>query len=237
MVGVTADGVGFYDQLESYGDAVKTNSVGIRELPGYNAFFAKASENTVLGARLADCGFAAIEFKDGEGEDVVGFVHLTRPNLQGETKLGFDVVGHSAGSFEYFVHEALEHYGGNISSVNVHLIAAIKGENFHHTFNDKGPEELFPGWFDQGLLLNKTNPNWKQGDAIDPNDVWQPQYREMVRWQIMRSSIAPEQLSEEGMIDPADLELGHASNHAGAHGKMPDARDAYLVMPRSYHAT
>jgi hypothetical protein len=236
MVGVTADVVGFYDQLESYGDAVKTNSVGIRELPGYNAFFAKSSEKVVLGARLADCGFAAIEFKDSEGEDVVGFVHLTRPNLQGESKLGFEVNGKPAGCFEYFMHEALEHYGGDLSTVNIHLIAAIKGENFHHTFKDKGPEDLFPGWFDQGLLLNKTSPDWEPGDAIDPNDVWEPNYREMLRWQIMRSGIAPEQLSEEGIIDPADLELGHASNHAGAHGKMPDARDAYLVMPRSYQA-
>ncbi len=234
MVGVTADGVGFYDQIESYGDNVKTNSVGIRELPGYNAFFAKASEKVVLGARLADCGFAAIEFKDHDGEDVQGFVHLTRPNLQGESKLGFEIDGEPAGCFEYFMHEALEHYGGDVDSVKVHLIAAIKAENFQHTFKDKGPEDLFPGWYDQGLLVNTSNPDWKPGDEIRPDDVWEPQYREMVRYQIMRSGIKPEQLSEENMIDPADLELGHASNHAGAHGKMPDARDAYLVMPHSY---
>jgi hypothetical protein len=234
MVGVTADGFGFYDQLESYSDNLKTNSVGIRELPGYNAFFAKASEKVVLGARLADCGFAAIEFKDRDGEDVQGFVHLTRPNLQGESKLGFEVDGKPAGCFEYFMHEALEHYGGDINSVNVHLIAAIKAENFKHTFTEKGPEDLFPGWIDQGLLINSSNPNWRPGDEINPNDEWEPQYREMVRYQIMRSGIKPEQLNEANMIDPADLELGHASNHAGAHGKMPDARDAYLVMPRSY---
>ncbi len=239
MVGVTADGVGFYDQLESYGDAVKTNSVGIRELPGYNAFFAKADEGVVLGARLADCGFASIEFKDNLGEDVVGFVHLTRPNLQGESKLAFEVDGHPAGSFEYFLHETIKHYGGDISNVKVHLIAAIKAENFQHTFKDEDgqrPEDQFPGWIDQGLLKNKTNPEWKPGDSISPDDIWEPQYREMLRWQIARSGITDEQLSEEGMIDPADLELGHASNHAGAHGKMPDARDAYLIMSRSYKA-
>lgn len=234
MIGVTADGVGFYDQLESYGDNIKTNSVGIRELPGYNAFFAKALEKVVLGARLADCGFAAIEFKDRDDEDVQGFVHLTRPNLQGESKLGFEVDGEPAGCFEYFMHEALEHYGGDVDSVKVHLIAAIKAENFQHTFKDKGPEDLFPGWYDQGLLVNTSNPSWKPDDEISPDDIWEPQYREMVHYQIMRSGIKLEQLSVENMIDPADLELGHASNHAGAHGKMPDARDAYLVMPRSY---
>jgi hypothetical protein len=234
MIGVTADGVGFYDQLDNYSDSVKTNSVGIRELPGYNAFFAKASEEVVLGARLADCGFAAVEFKDRDGEDVAGFVHLTRPNLQGESKLGFEVDGEPAGCFEYFMDEALKHYGGERNSVKVHLIAAIKAENFQHTFKDKSPEDLFPGWIDQGLLKNSSNPDWQPGDPVNADDVWEPQYREMVRYQIMRSGIKPEQLSEEGMIDPADLELGHASNHAGAHGKMPDARDAYLVMPRSY---
>jgi hypothetical protein len=234
MVGVTADGVGFYDQLENYGGSAKTNSVGIRELTGYNAFFAKASEKVVLGAKLADCGFAAVEFKDQAGEGVVGFVHLTRLNLQGESKLEFEVGGKPAGCFEYFMHEALEHYGGDPSTIIVHLIAAIKGENFNYTFKDQSPEELFPGWLAQGLLLNKTNPNWESGNTINPNDIWGPQYREMVRWQIMRSGIAPEQLSEEGIIDPADLELGHASNHVGAHGRIPDARDAYLVMPRSY---
>ena len=235
MVGVTDDKVGFYDQIESYGDSVKTNSVDIRELPGYNAFFAKAKEGVVLGARLADCGFAAIEFKDEAGEDVMGFVHLTRPNLQGESRLAFEVDGQPAGSFQFFIHEALKHYGGDLSSVKVHLIAAIKGENFLHTFKDKGPEDLFPGWYDQGMLKNKTNPEWRLGEPIDPEDVWEPQYREMLRWQIARSGLKSEQLSEENMIDPADLELGHASNHAGAHGKMPDARDAYLIMPRSYH--
>jgi hypothetical protein len=234
MVGVTADKVGFYDQLESYGDALKTNSVGIRELPGYNAFFARSSEKAVIGVRLADCSFAAIEFKDSEGENVVGFVHMTRNNLQGESKLGFKIDDKPAGCFEYFMHEALEHYGGDPSTVNVHLIAAIKGENIPYTFKDKGPEDLFPGWFDQGLLPNRTKPDWKPGDPIDPNDNWEPQYREMARWQIMRSGITPDQLSEEGIIDAADLELGHASNHAGAFGTMPDARDAYLVMPRSY---
>ena len=235
MVGVTADGVGFYDRMPDYEDKVKTNSVGIRELPGYNAFFARTSERAVLGARLADCGFAAIEFKDAAGEDVIGFVHLTRPNLQGESALKFEVEGRPAGCFEYFMHEAMQHYGADISSVKVRLVAAIKGENLPNTFRDgKGPDDVYPGWFAQGMIINTAHPDWQPGDPIGPDDVWLPQYREMVRWQILRSGIAPEHLDETGMIDPADLELGHASNHAGAHGKMPDGRDAYLVMPRNY---
>jgi hypothetical protein len=232
MVGVTADKVGFYDKLDEYGSAVTTNSVGVRQLAGYNAFFAKASEGVALGARLADCGFAAIEFNDQDNELVRGFVHLTRTNLQGESALKFEVDGKPAGSFEYFLHEALVHYGGDIESVKVRLTAAIRAENFEYTFKDKGPEELFPGWMEQGLLKNVSDPNWYEGQSINPEDIWQPQNREMLNWQIMRSGIKADQLVEEGMIDPGDLEIGHASNHAGAHGKMPDARDAYIVMPR-----
>jgi hypothetical protein len=238
MVGVTADSVGFYDELASYTGQTNTNSVGIRELPGFNAFFARASESVALGARLADCGFAAIEFKDSEGESVIGFAHLTRPNLQGESKLGFEVNGQPAGSFGYFLHKALEHYGGDISSVKVRLAAAIKGENFRRTFQsaEKGPEKYFPGWLEQGFLSNVSNPNWQPGDDINPEDIWEPRYREMIRWQIMRSGIEPSQLDETGTIDPADLEGGHASNQAGKHDKtIPEARDAYFVTPRSLH--
>lgn len=83
-------------------------------------------------------------------------------------------------------------------------------------------EDRFPGWSDMGLMR-----------AL-PDGSYAPRYREMLAWQIARSGLRPEQVVTEGMIDPADLELGHASNHAGAHGKMPDARDAYLIMPRDY---
>lgn len=225
LIGVTADGVGFYDQMDEYSDELHENSVGVRELPGFNAFFARASEQVVLGARLADCGYAAIEFEDAVGQQVIGFTHLTRPNLQGESKLAFERDGKPAGSFEYFLHQALEHYGGTIESVQVRLIAAIKAENFIHTFTDepgKTMEDLFPGWSDMGLMR-----------AL-PDGSYAPRYREMLAWQIARSGLRPEQVVTGGMIDPADLELGHASNHAGAHGKMPDARDAYLIMPRDY---
>ena len=40
---VTGNAVGFYDELDTY-EGLKQNSVGVRELPGYNAFFAKESD-------------------------------------------------------------------------------------------------------------------------------------------------------------------------------------------------
>lgn len=234
MVGVTADNIGFYDSLAEYEDDLSVNSEGIRELPGYNAFFARSSEDVVIGARLADCGFAAIEFDDSNGEEVIGFVHMTRPNLQGESALEFEIEGRAAGSFEYFLHEAMNHYGGDLSTARVRLIAAIKPENYIHNFSDEEKmSELFPGWFEQGLIKNISNPDWKPGEQVTKNDVWKPQYRDMLLWHIMRSGISQEQLSDEGLIDPGDLVLGHASNHASSKGKIAAGRDAYMVMPRN----
>ena len=191
-------------------------------------------EKVALGARLADCGFAAIEFKDKDDKNVIGFAHLTRPNLQGDSALNFEIDGKPAGSFEYFMQQALNHYGGSLETVKVRLVAAIKPENYHYKFSDKTPEELFPGWLEQGLLKNLSDPNWQPSDPpVNPEDEWEPQNREMIRWQIMRSGIKEGQLLEEGIIDPGDLELGHASNNAGVTGKMDEARDAYMVMPRT----
>lgn len=232
MVGVTADNVGFYDQLKD-DEKITENSVGIRELKGYNAFFARSSEEVVLGARLADCGFAAITLKDQNNEEVFGFVHLTRPNLQGETAFKFSVNEEPAGCFKYFLNEALNYYGADIESVRVRVTAAIDGKNYQHVFNkDKGPEDLFPGWAEQGLLRNLCDPNWYPGQEYVAEDLWQPEYRKMVEWQILESGVQPDQLILDDMIDPANLELGHASNRAGKHGKMPDGRDLYVVGPR-----
>jgi hypothetical protein len=235
MVGVTEDKVGFYEEYyDGWSRAATVNSRGITEIPGYNAFFS-SDKNQVLGARLADCGFAAVTFKGAHQEDVSGFVHLNRANLQGETALKFEVDDKPAGSFQYFLQEALRYYGGDISTVQVRVVAGISSENYHHQFNQgKGPEELFPGWAEQGLLKNLSNSSWQAGDVYDPDDVFEPQYRDMMRWQILRSGIAPEQLDETDMIDPADLTLGHASNSAGRHGKMAAGHDAYLLVPRGY---
>ncbi len=230
MVRVTGNAVGFYDDLDKY-ENLRHIAGGIRELPGFNAFFAKESDGVVLANRQANCGFAAIEFPD---KGVFGILHLTLPNLQGESQLRFEFDGRPVGSFEYYIRVAAQRYGCDISKANVRLMAAIKGENYHYTFTDKSPEDVFPGWFGQGMLINTSNPYWQLGDPIDPQDIWEPQFREMVRWQIMRSGISPSQYTEEGIIDTSDLELGHASNHSAALGKVPDGRDACLVMARSY---
>ena len=232
MVSVTKNRVGFYDEIRDT-DAVSFNSAGIPEVVGYNAFFSRDSEDIAIGGRLADCGFVALEFPAADGETVRGITHLSRPNMQGNSALRFDVDGNPAGSFEYFLHEALKHYGSNVEDVKVQVTAAIRRENFPHTFADEETlEKSFPGWWADGLMDNVSSPDWRPGDKINPQDIWLPEFRGMVMQQILSSGVSANQITTDGMIDPGDLELGHASNHAGAHGKMPDARDAYIVAPR-----
>lgn len=241
IIGLTQDRVGFYDQLEQYDP--RPNSTGIREAVGFNAFFARASDEVVFGGRFADCAFVALEFKDSGDEDVIGFVHLTRTNLNGESQLKFTVDGKPVGALTYFLDSALDHYGGDKSTVQARLVTAINGENFPHTFDPKSehaggdhPDGRFPGWLNQGLMYNETNPYWhllSEEVAINPTDVWYPMYRQMIQWQIANSGLTESQVCEENIIDPAVLELGYASNHSAYFGHVAQARDAYIIAPKS----
>lgn len=230
MVGATADNVGFCDQIESYGDKVKTNSVNVRELPGYNAFFARTSENIVLGARFADCSYIAINFQDETGEAVYGFVHLTRTNMQGESAFTHQIGGKKVGSFEYFLDGALSHYGGKTETVQARLIAGIDDDGSVYHFKDgEALKECFPGWWEQKCITNASNPDCSPGQQFNPQDIWRPKYRSMVRWLVERSGVRLD--VDPGVINPAQLHRGHASNHHGTTGAVPNGRDAYFIMP------
>ena len=86
-----------------------------------------------------------------------------------------------------------------------------------------------PGWYEQGFLENTSNPGWKPGDPIKPDDDWRPDYRAMVEWQITRSGIDLDNYTSEDAVNPAALGGGHASNHHAAHGNIPHARDLYIT--------
>ena len=90
MVGVTANEVGFADKMDEYDVVEKpdwnnldNDQNGWKELPGFNAFFARKGELDALGRRLADCADINFEFKDSEGVPVIGFEHGTRTDMFG----------------------------------------------------------------------------------------------------------------------------------------------------------
>lgn len=249
MVGVTKDRVGFYDKLDTYEEEglVSTNSQGITEVSGFNAFFARAEDNVALGRRLADCGDVNLEFLDENGDMVFGFMHLTRTNLKGENTFRFGGDDeHRMGAFEYFLWEALSYYGGDPESVKVRVTAAVTGPNWPYYFSDVKDEttgaivktaeecmnETFPGWYEGGFLHNASYPEWRPGVIIEPTDRWEPDLPAMIRWQIYKTDIDPRNVVVNESIDPGNLALGHASNTQAAKGVFPDARDLYLTKIR-----
>lgn len=239
MIGVTADNIGFADEIDSDPEKYKYSvspATGIKEMPGFNAFFAREGdvvaghEVNVLGRRLADCGDINLEFRDAEGKKVMGFMHMTKPNLQGEGAQKYEFQGKKVGSFEYFLRTAMEHYGADISTVQVRVAAAIKQEHYKYTFDDDAKlDQHFPGWKELGLVSNKSNPDWQPGQPT-AGDTLNMDFSGMLRWQMAQvAELKLEQISWEGAIDPGDTGSQHASNHRGYFDKTQDGRDAYFT--------
>jgi len=246
MVSVTADSVGFADEVDQKPDEYpyKVNAAtNIKELPGFNAFFVRegdrinGDEVVALGRRLADCGDINLEFADKDGKKVMGFMHMTKGNLHGEGHLQFVHDGARVGSFEYFLRTGLDHYGADISSVNIRVAAAIKPEHYDYTFRDEEHiQKEFPGWLtmldEQGrsLLINTARPKWHMGEQFDPDDGWKVNFQAMLRWQITKvQDLKSQQVNWEGFIDAGDEDSQHASNHRGYSNPIWNGRDAYFT--------
>lgn len=247
MVGVGKDNIGFLDQVDQDREKYKytiSSVTGLKELPGFDAFFSAEGDTVAgdevyaLGRRLADCGDVNIEFVDRDGRRVMGFVHMSKPNLQGEGAQRYDYNGQKVGSFEYFLRTALDHYGGHISTVDIRVAAAIKPEHYVWKFQSEAEmdERGFIGWEDtldeegKPLLKNQSNPDSQPGQPFDPNDEWFADFPAMLRWQMAQlKDLKPDQINWEGAIDPGDTGSDHASNHRGKTNPGANGRDAYFT--------
>ncbi|HET7060404.1 MAG TPA: hypothetical protein VFH99_03790 [Candidatus Saccharimonadales bacterium] len=231
VVGVTANNVGFVDQLDDY-DKLTQNPHGWRELPGFNAFFAREGEVDAIGRRLADCADINIEFTDSEGNTVFGFEHGTRTDMFGSSAYAFEKGGKKMSFTEYALSEAIDHYGADPSSINIKLAAAIKGHNFTKHFNSREQmEEHLPGWYDDGFVKNVSNPDWRPGDPLVADDTWEADTRGMILRDIHEAmnalAIPGFNLSTEGIIDPGDSRGVHSSHQfADTYG---ESRDLYIT--------
>jgi len=241
MVGVTGDNVGFLDALDP--GTMTENSVGVREVKGYNAFFARAGEEhagryiDALGRRLADCADVNFAFRDQDGKHVIGFMHGTRTNLFGKDRYKFEANGRKVSYTEHALSEALEHYDADPSTVRIRLSAAIEAHHFTKKFPDeKVMEGHLPGWFDEGKLVNQHNPYWQPGQPFSASDTWLPDYRGMVvgniREAMTRLAIPEHHLDMEGAIDPAASDGVHSSHVL--RDQLGDTRDLYLTVARAY---
>lgn len=238
MVGVTANDVGFADKWQEYTDAGKLtqNPEGWFEMPGFNAFFARpedASEIPAIGSRLADCAHLEFEFKDADGQTVIGFEHGTRPNMKGSEEYAFeDNDGKPVSYTHHVLAQAIAHYGADPATMRIRLSSSIRAENFvKHFGNAEQMDGHIPGWFADGFVTNVSNPDWKPGDPIVSEDEWHADARGMILRDTAEAmqalGIPSENLAADDMLDPADSN-GAFSSHENRN-TFGDSRDLYLV--------
>lgn len=244
MIGVTANNVGFGDLLPSYEaeGKIKHNSHGWRELPGFNAFFARSTEVSALGRRLADCADINFEFKDDKGVTVIGFEHGTRTNMFGAAEYPFDNNGEKISFTRHVLGRAIDHYGADPASITITLAAAIKAKNFTKSFDSvQKMEEHLPGWWRAGYVDNVSDPSWAPDSegAIPDADKWEADTRRMIIDDIKSAmkvlSVPDENLSMDGIIDPGDSN-GMFSSHQ-FRAQYGDTRDLYLTYVKKSEAT
>jgi hypothetical protein len=243
IIAANKDDVGFADELEDYKERgkFKVNSQGWHELDGFNAFFAREGEITAFGRRMGDCPDIDFEFKDKDGNTIFGFEHATRTNMFGSSEYRFERDGRKVSYTEYVLGQALDHYGADPTSVSIKLAAAIKAENntgWSFASIDI-MEEKMPGWFEDGHLVNVTNPRWQPADGfLDKNDNWKADTRGMIISDLLdamrKLGVPLENLSTEGIIDPNEDSHKFSSYKAFTSGKVSkNTRDLYLTyIPR-----
>lgn len=235
MVGVTANNVGFADKLDEYN--VSDNPYGWRELPGFNAFFAREGEVGALGRRLADCADMNFEFRDQDSNTVFGFEHGTRTNMRGSSAYEFEKDGEKMSFTEYTLREAIEHYGANPATIHIKLAAAIQGKNNVWNFNDvEAMEHYLPGWLKEGFLLNASNPAWELGDDVAKEDDWHADTYGKIAHDLHTAmhklGIPGENLDTNDVLDPNESE-GVFSSHKSSHlTGSADTRDLYITFPK-----
>lgn len=236
MVGAIADKVGFADELGNYD--VKRAPGGWQELSGYDAFFTRTGELAGIGTRMADCAAINFEFTAEDGSTVFGFEHGTRKNLYGSGNFAYETPdGRKVSYTEYVIDRAIRHYGADPATIKVNLASGIQGKNYKWSFSDyEKIAHYFPGWYEDGFLVNGTNPDWKLGDPVVAGDIWHADERGMVIRDLEVAAeslgIPPTNIDRSSMLDAYENRANHSSHSANAQAGLIDTADLYLVYRR-----
>lgn len=232
MIAATEDRVGFGDQMAQLGAAEHPD--GYATVPACNAFFfrpgkdgtPKGDKLTHVAMRMADCGDVVYQFKDNQGDQVVGIAHFSRTNMRGPSAYIHQIDGKRVSWGEYVLSSAVAHYGADPASVQVRLVAAVEGKDFiHHYKTLADMNGHYPGWTELGFMHPRGTEDF---DCLI-------KYRQMIEWQLQEGvqnpslRLRPEQIEVGGAINTGDLAQGHASHHAASKGAIPHGRDMYMV--------
>ena len=234
IVAVTANGVGFADEFDTYQAAGKatTNPEGWRQANGFNAFFSDVETCPVLARRLADCGDLNIEFKTKNGKTIIGFMHLTRPNQYGEGSYPESQDGKSY--VDFALGKAIERYSDvDLSSMRLVLRSAIEQQDFTFNFDSAAKlEEVLPGWAANGYIANLSNPNWQPGDEVKTTDELAADFRgivtDSIRQTMQKLGIADSQFDDSHLLDTMH-DPAHSSDQEDKKMGWAARRDLYII--------
>lgn len=206
-------------------------------------YFAKTDavfgySDTIKGCRMADCGMLVVSGKDKDGWSFDGFIHATRHNLNGDDQCA-TAEGEKVGGVELMLRSVTEHY--QPSQVTVRLASGITPENYIWDFTpspemlakqpeltaEEQRESKFRGWFTNGWLRPHLADGTWDGRKYEVNML------AAIRHQVERAGYGD--VYEEAMsFEGGNPLTGHASNAAGKHGLIPEARDFYVVAAADY---
>lgn len=230
--------VAFLD-TEADKNAATRNPEGYHSFKATDAVFGYA--DTVKACRLADCGMVVVTGTDRNGRNIDGFIHATRNNMNGNDQFE-DAQGNPIGGVTKMLLAVQEHYGS--TDLHVRLAAGIAPELYKFDFTpsetdlqanpeltaEQKRERMFEGWAEQGWIV----------EAIDEAGKWDGKTYTVDMFAAIRDQVARagllERYSDEDVTINGELSTGHASNRAGKHGRVPEARDFYAVIPRDYEA-
>jgi len=241
IVAVTGNNVGFSDEFEKYETegTASTNPEGWRQFNGCNAFFSDVEECPALACRLADCGDLNVEFKTKDGRNILGFLHMTRPNQYGQTK--YPDNQDNLPYVEFALRKAFNHYGEvDLSSVRLVLRTAIEKKDFIFRFDaPEKMEQVLPGWAVDGYVENQDNASWKPGDGFESTDRFTADFRGIVEDSIKlgmdRLGIEASQFDDSHMLDT--MHSGeHSSFERSKNMNTTDTRDLYITAHKSAFA-
>ena len=255
-----ANRVGYLDDPELRA-AIVSNSRGWSEVPvttPYNAVYAKAGDTLpngepveLIGIRSGGSGVVVDDMKLTEGH-VYGITHLPRTTMPGR---GHEAVydGKQQTYRRYAAGDSMQRYEAEPEAVTTHVIAAAGRETSRRWFTDRrSMENVLPGWAEDGLIENRTNPDWRPGmEVFDAEtgeyDVLLPDYTKQVRRQVHGAAqeLGVTDVRDGAILDPAVPSDGiiHSSGdrarmheeHEGDGGFVGDRsdRDLYAIVFKS----
>lgn len=229
LAAATADNVFFGDSLD------KTNAFesqeGYSQLPEANAFFFRPGIDKgpngkpidAMGMRMADCGSVNYEFKDRQGNLVLGQSHFSRTNMHGPSAFNHEVEGKKVSWAEHVLASAIEHYGADTSSIRIYVAAAVEGKDFIHNFDsEEKMNKYYQGWSELGFMHRDE----ESGETLID-------YREMIMWQLEGAAqahgVSKSFIKAENAINTGDINLGHASHQLASKVKIEHGRDLYIT--------